>query len=90
LVPGYGTRCRSSPWNHECFCCRAKAPDLEEYKAFIDAGWFLDIAPYASRTDGFTFQAAARALAGTFNASFDRYLRTLACQVWQSRMLVCH
>lgn len=64
------------------FCCRARAPELEEYKAFIDAGWFLDIAPYASRSDGFTFQTAARALAGIFNASFDRCLEARACSNW--------
>ena len=39
---------------------------------FVDAGWFLDIAPYASRTDGFTFQKTAKALAGSLNATFDR------------------
>lgn len=39
----------------------------------MDAGWFMDIAPYASRKDGFTFQKAARALAGPLNATFDRY-----------------
>ncbi len=39
---------------------------------FVDAGWFLDIVPYASRKDGFTFQKTARALAGPLNATFDR------------------
>lgn len=52
--------------------CRQRALQLESYKVFVDAGWFLDIAPYASRKDGFTFQKTARALAGPLNASFDR------------------
>ena len=53
--------------------CRQQAPQLQVYKAFIDGGWFLDIAPYASRQDGFTFQKAARVLAGPLQAAFDRY-----------------
>lgn len=53
-------------------CCREVAPNLQSYKVFVDAGWFLDIQPYANRSDGMTFQKCARAVAGQYKGIFDR------------------
>ena len=53
-------------------CCRAQAPDLANVRLFVDGGWFLDIPPYAARSDGMTFGGCARAIAELYNASFDR------------------
>jgi hypothetical protein len=41
-------------------------------KLFVDAGWFLDISPYANRSDGMTFEKCAKALPASYGAVFDR------------------
>ncbi|KAK9902182.1 hypothetical protein WJX75_007070 [Coccomyxa subellipsoidea] len=51
---------------------RDEAPDLEMVKLFVDAGWFLDISPYANRSDGMTFEKCAKALPASYGAVFDR------------------
>lgn len=51
--------------------CREEAPDLESVKLLVDAGWFLDIPPYATRSDGMTFEKCAKALAASYGAVYD-------------------
>ncbi len=54
-------------------------PRLTTYRAFIDAGWFLDVPPYtALRSDGFSFQKCAKALLSSYRAQFDRRVRAPA------------
>lgn len=56
------------PW------CRAQAPDLATVRLFVDGGWFLDMPPYANRSDGMTFSGCAHAIADLYNGTFDRYV----------------
>lgn len=47
-------------------------PLLTVFKAFIDAGWFLDVPPYTSlRSDAFSFQKCAKGLLRNWRAQFD-------------------
>lgn len=50
---------------------REEAPGLESVKLLVDAGWFLDIPPYANRSDGMTFNKCAKTLAASFGAVYD-------------------
>eukprot|EP00884_Botryococcus_braunii_P020346 jgi/Botrbrau1/6996/Bobra.0165s0026.1 len=50
---------------------RYNAPQLQRFKAFIDAGWFVDIPSYSPVPDAFNFRMVAQSLQTKWNASFD-------------------
>ena len=56
-----------------CCACRQQAENLTRFSLFVDAGWFLDMQPYANRSDGMTFHGCARAIADVFHGTFDRH-----------------
>ncbi|KAK9807851.1 hypothetical protein WJX72_011324 [[Myrmecia] bisecta] len=49
-----------------------RAHGIQRFKAFIDAGWFLDVPNYSGNPGAFSFRKCAQSLVTNYNASFDR------------------
>ena len=53
--------------------CRTKAAGLQNFKTFVDAGWFLDVPNFSGTAANlFTFKTLAQTLQVTYAAEFDK------------------
>ena len=59
------------PWpESQGIVSRPHTPQLQTFKAFVDAGWFLDAPNYLG--SGFTFTMLSQLLKTSYGATYDK------------------